>query len=73
MTELPVKHKGQASFQKPAPDKPTPCRNPLLGLQHPLSREHLPGQPLVQHGRLIEGFGRRFEDRFHDVMRVAAV
>ena len=42
-------------------------------LQHPLRRQHLPRQPLFQHRRLVQRFRRRFEDGFHDVMRVAAI
>lgn len=42
-------------------------------LQHPLRREHFASQPLFQHCGLIEGLGQRFEDGFHDVVRVAAI
>ena len=42
-------------------------------LQHPLRREHLPSQPLFQHRGLIQRFGQRLEDGFHDVVRVAAI
>ena len=43
------------------------------GLQHPLRREDFSGQTLFRHRRLIEGFGQRLEDGFHDVVWVAAV
>ena len=42
-------------------------------LQHPLRREHLACEPLFQHGCLIKGLGQRFEDGFHNVVRIAAV
>ena len=44
-----------------------------MALQHPLRRKYLPRQPFLQHRRLIEGFGQRLEDCFHDVVRVAAI
>lgn len=70
--ELPMEYKGQAPSQKPAP-LDQHILNVLFELQHPLRRQHLPRQALFQHGRLIERFGQRLEDGFHDVMWVAAV
>lgn len=45
----------------------------LCGLQHPLRRQDLPGQPFLRHRRLIQRLGQCLEDGFHDVMRVTAV
>ena len=42
-------------------------------LQHPLRREHLSCQPLFQHRGLIQCFGERLENGFHNVVRIAAV
>ena len=71
--ESTSKHEGQAPFQKPAPCKRSVFPPSLLALQHPLRRQHLANQPFFQHGRLIEGFGQCLENRFHDVVRVAAI
>jgi hypothetical protein len=72
ISELPMKYKGQAPFQSPAPSDQSDI-DALSELQDPLRREHFACQPLFQHRRLIESLGERFEDGFHDVVRVAAI
>lgn len=42
-------------------------------LQHPLRRQHFPGQPLFQHCGLIKCLRERLENGFHDVVGIAAI
>jgi len=67
-----IKCKGQAPFQRPAPFDQQ-ILTVLFKLQQPLRRENFSCQPIFHRRGLIQRLGQRLKDRFHDVVRIAAV